>query len=120
MNRKIILCGLLGAAVYAILAQAPLKKVTRAEAMAAIVSKPPAEYPAIAKQLKMEGTVELEATVTEEGAVSQVAIISGNPVLTKAGVEAVKRWKFTPFKEDGKAIKVVAPVSLAFHVGGGQ
>jgi outer membrane biosynthesis protein TonB len=45
-----------------------------------------------------------------------VHIVSGNPVLTKAAVEAVKKWKFTPVMEDGKPARAVAPISLEFKM----
>ena len=94
--------------------QAGVKKVTRAEAMSAATSKVQPEYPVSAKQLKVQGTVELEATVTESGAVESVSIVNGNPILTRAASDAVKKWKFTPFTADGKATKAVAPIQFSF------
>lgn len=95
------------------LAQAVLK-LSRAEATHAIVSKVAPEYPAVARQLKMQGEVEVEAVVSETGQVDAVNIISGNPVLTHAVVEAVKKWKFAPQMMEGKPAKAVAPLSFAF------
>jgi protein TonB len=92
------------------------KKLTKAEALAEIASKSLPEYPAVAKQLKLEGTVEVEAVVAEDGSVEQVNIVSGNPVLTKAAVAAVKKWKFNPIKADGKPTKALAPLSLSFKL----
>jgi protein TonB len=97
------------------LAQEALKKVSKAEALEAATSKSSPEYPPIAKQLKLEGQVELEAEVTEAGAVDKVNIVSGNPVLTRPAVDAVKRWKFRPFQVDGKPARVLAPVSFTFR-----
>jgi protein TonB len=92
------------------------KKVSKAEAMANITSKSAPEYPPVARQLRIEGNVELEATVSETGTVEEVTIVSGNPVLTKPAAEALKRWKFTPFTEGGKPVKALAPVSMAFKL----
>jgi periplasmic protein TonB len=97
-------------------AQDAPKKVTKAEAMNAVVTKVQPAYPAVAKQLRVEGATELEATVSETGAVTAVKIISGNPILTAAAVESVKKWKFKPFTEDGKPIQVVAPLELIFKI----
>jgi len=74
------------------------------------------DYPAIAKQLKIEGAVELEAVVSEGGAVEKVNIVSGNPVLTRPAADALKKWKFAPFTADGKTVKAVVPVSLNFKM----
>jgi protein TonB len=91
-----------------------VKKISKTAAMEAATVKPAADYPAIAKQLKIEGVVEVEVLITEEGAVEKVNIVSGNPVLTKSAAETVKKWKFRGFNEDGKPIKVLAPLSFAF------
>ena len=52
--------------------------------------------------------MELEAVVAESGAVEKVNIVSGNPVLTKAGIEALMKWKFKPVVADGKPVKALA------------
>jgi protein TonB len=103
-------------AVFALSAQDGIKKVTLAEANAAVTSKTAPEYPAIGRQLKIEGRVELEAVVAENGMVEKVNIVSGNPVLTKPAAEAVKHWKFTPFADGGKPCKAIAPLSISFKL----
>jgi protein TonB len=109
----VALVALLGAVA---LAQDAPKKITRTEALSALVTKAQPEYPPIAKQLKIQGTVELEVAVSETGEVTKVDIVSGNAVLTNPAVQAVKRWKFKPFLEDGKPVRVVAPVVLEFKM----
>jgi len=99
-----------------VLAQEPAKKVSNSEANGAAVTKVSPDYPAIAKQLKIQGVVELEAIVSETGAVEKVNIVSGNPVLTKPAVEALKKWKFNPFQADGKAVKVLAQINMSFKL----
>ena len=97
-------------------AQDAPKKVTKTEGLNAVTTKVPPEYPAIARQLKIEGAVELEVMVTEAGAVEKVNIVSGNPVLTRPASDAVKKWKFAPFTAEGKPVKAVVPVSLSFKM----
>ena len=97
-----------------VFAQEGIRKVTRVEAMAAAISKVQPEYPPMARQLNLEGIVELEALVTETGAVEKVNIVSGNPVLTRGSADALKRWKFAPFTTNGKVVKVLAPVTFNF------
>ena len=97
-------------------AQDSPKKVTKAEGLNAVTTKVSPEYPAIAKQLKIEGAVELEAVVAESGVVEKVNIVSGNPVLTRPAADAIKKWKFAPFTADGKTVKALVPVSLSFKL----
>jgi protein TonB len=88
--------------------------VSQAEAMKAATSKAEPEYPAIAKQLHLEGSVQVEAHITESGAVESVKPLTGNAVLMNAALSAMKRWKFTPFTADGKPVRAVADVSFKF------
>lgn len=92
------------------------RKITRAEALSALTTKVQPDYPPMARQLKMQGTVELEVLVSETGEVTKVDIVSGNPVLTAPAVQAVKHWKFKPFMEDGKAVRVLAPIVMDFKL----
>jgi periplasmic protein TonB len=96
-------------------AQEP-KKVSRTEGLNAATTKVQPDYPAMAKQLKIEGAVELEAVVAENGTVEKVNILSGNPVLTRPAVDAVKKWKFAPFTADGKVVKALVPISMSFKM----
>jgi periplasmic protein TonB len=97
-------------------AQGEAKKLSRSEALAAVLSKVQPEYPAIAKQLKVHGVADLEAVVSEDGTVEKVNIVSGNPILTKPAADALKKWKFKPISSDGKPSKALAPVSFAFDL----
>ena len=97
-------------------AQDAPKKITRSEGLNSATTKVQPDYPAIARQLKIEGAVELEALVSESGAVEKVNIVSGNPVLTRPAVDALKKWKFAPFTSDGKTVKALVPVSLNFKM----
>jgi TonB family protein len=100
--------------VWSIGAQDQPKRVSHADALAAALTKVTPEYPMMARQLKISGSVELEANVAEDGTVESVHIVSGNPVLTKPAADAVKKWKFKPFTSDGKPVKAVAQIALAF------
>jgi len=96
-------------------AQEP-KKVTKSEGLAAATLKVQPEYPPTARQLKIEGPVELEAVVAENGTVEKVNILSGNPILTRPAADAVRKWKFTPFTADGKSVKALVPVGMNFKL----
>jgi outer membrane biosynthesis protein TonB len=57
---------LLGAIAWA---QDAPRKITKSEALSALTTKVQPEYPAVARQLKIQGAVELMLLVAENGAV---------------------------------------------------
>ena len=112
---KILGLALMGCLCVSFAQDAP-KKVSKADGLNAVTTKVQPEYPPIAKQLKIEGAVELEAIVAENGTVEKVNILSGNPVLTRPAAEAVKKWKYAPFTSEGKTVRAAVPVSLSFKM----
>jgi protein TonB len=66
--------------------------------------------------MKMEGVVEVKVTISETGRVEESETVSGNPILARAAVDAVRHWKFKPFKDDGKTVKVVTNLSVTFKL----
>jgi len=53
-------------------------------------------YPELAKRLKIDGVVKLEATVNADGKVTAVKTLSGSKALAQAAEDAVSKWKFVP------------------------
>jgi protein TonB len=107
---------LLSAAVIspALRADEPTRRVSEEEAKKAITSKVNPEYPAMARQMRLGGKVQVDAYIDTDGKVEKVQVVNGNALLTSAAVTAVKRWKFSPFTSDGKAYKAVAGFTFNF------
>jgi TonB family protein len=91
-----------------------VKHLSPQESISAAVAKPQPEYPQLAKQLRLEGSVSLNAFVSEDGTVDHVEAVNGNPVLVRSAEEALKHWKFNKQTEDGKPVKFVANVTFNF------
>jgi len=90
------------------------KHLSPAESIAAAASKVQPEVPAVAKQLHLEGVVNLNAFVSEEGNVERVEAVSGNPILSRSAQEALMHWKFNKQTEDGKPVKFIASITFNF------
>lgn len=106
-----------GVLILALAAAAPLAAevhVSMSEATKAAVDKPHPEYSPIARQMRVSGEVVVEATINEKGTVDEVKVVSGNAMLTPSVVTAVKRWKFTPFQENGAPTRAIATLRFAF------
>jgi protein TonB len=90
--------------------------VTQSEAVKNAKDKVQPDYPAMAKQLHLEGAVQVQAHISENGTVEEVKPLTGNAVLMNAAVAALKKWKFTPFTADGKPTRAVADMSFNFKL----
>lgn len=74
------------------------------------------EYPALAKDQRISGTVVLEANVGPDGAVRSVKVISGPQLLVPAAINAVRQWRYAPTLLDGKPIETQVRINLVFHL----
>lgn len=102
-------CGILSAQDTAV-------HLSQSEAMKAAKERPAPEYPAMAKQLRLEGEVQVQAHISEAGTVEDVKPLTGNALLATAAVNAMRRWKFTPVVTDGKARRAVTEVNFSFKL----
>jgi protein TonB len=59
--------------------------------------------------------VSLKATVDKTGKISNVIVLSGNPLLTSAAVDAVKRWRYQPFELNGTPVEVENTITFNFQ-----
>lgn len=73
------------------------------------------EYPALAKQSRIHGTVVVEAIIDEHGNVVQAHAISGHPLLIPAALRAVLQWKYEPTTLNGQPISVILQVLVNFN-----
>lgn len=85
----------------------------------ALIHRVEPEYPEIAKQQGISGTVALEVTVGVDGVVRDVRVISGPKLLIHAALDAVRQWRYAPTLLDGKAIETHVEISLLFHLPNG-
>jgi protein TonB len=83
-------------------------------APAVLISRVDPEYPEPARRAGVEGTVILDATISETGQVMQIAVERGLPLgVTEVAVSAVRRWKYEPARgrngpvASHKAIRIV-------------
>ncbi|MCV6607546.1 MAG: energy transducer TonB [Campylobacterales bacterium] len=75
-------------------------------------------YPRRAKMLKKQGQVTVEFTITERGFVEDPKVVKATPpkIFNQAALSAIKRWKFKPKVEDGKAVSQRAVLSFEFKL----
>jgi TonB family protein len=70
------------------------------ETVRRLKSKVLPEYPKVASQLKLQGKVRIEITISADGHVTNTKVLGGHPVLANSAVAAVKQWLFEPGAKD--------------------
>lgn len=73
-------------------------------------------YPELARQSRLEGQVILQATVTEDGMVRDLKVVSGHPVLARAAQDAVAQWRYQPYRLNGKPVSMLTEIKLEFKL----
>jgi protein TonB len=92
------------------------KRVTLEPEVAAanLITKVNPTYPPLAKLARIQGAVELMATLGTDGRVLNVQLLSGHPLLASAAMAAVKQWVYKPALRDGKPVEVTTRVTISF------
>ena len=81
-----------------------------------LIRKVAPTYPANALRMHIEGSVELLATVSKEGNISHIKVLSGDAQLTRAASEAVKQWKYKPYLLNGEPVDIQTQVTINFRL----
>lgn len=103
-------------AVAGVLPCAAEMRVGQPEALRAVVKKVQPDYNPVARQMRVQGDVEVEARISDSGEVVDVKVLSGNALLTPSVVKAVRDWRFTPFQENGKPSQAIATLRFNFKL----
>ncbi len=73
-------------------------------------------YPSEAMKANIGGEVVLEAVIRADGSVGAVGMLSGNPTLASAAVEAVRQWKYEPFTRNGAPTEASQTIRFKFNL----
>jgi protein TonB len=81
-----------------------------------VIKKTSPSYPTNALRMRIEGSVQLLATISKKGDISSVKIISGDPSLARSAVDAVKQWKYKPYLLDGTPVEIQTQITVNFKL----
>jgi protein TonB len=76
-------------------------------------------YPPLARQARIQGDVILQAEISKEGAIENLRVISGHPMLAPAAIDAVKQWRYKPYFLNGEPVAVETQITVKFSLSGG-
>ncbi len=73
-------------------------------------------YPTLARQMKVQGKVVLEAMIDRDGQIQDLQVVSGPPILAGAAEEAVKKWRFKPHFKGTEAVETQTKITVNFTI----
>jgi protein TonB len=84
-----------------------------------LIKKVQPNYPPLARQARIQGTVLLQAEISKDGTIENLRLISGHPMLAPAAIEAVRQWRYKPYMLNGEPVAVETQVQVNFTLSGG-
>jgi protein TonB len=83
-----------------------------------LVKKVQPDYPPLARQARIQGSVVLHAVISKSGKVEGLQVVSGHPMLTASALQAVKQWQYKPYILNGQPVEVETNVTVNFTLAG--
>lgn len=102
-----------------VLAPPKVVRVSSGVSQGMLVRRVQPDYPPLARQARIQGSVILEATISKDGAIENLRTISGHPMLVPAAINAVKQWKYRPYLLNGEPVEVQTTIQVNFTLSGG-
>jgi len=79
-----------------------------------LIRKVTPQYPPLAKQARVQGTVRFQAIIGKDGTIQNLQLITGHPLLVPAATDAVKQWLYKPTLLNGEPVEVVTQIDVNF------
>jgi len=121
--------GVMGGVLGAIAASAPHDlpraatptrvKVSAGVTTGLLLRKVQPNYPPLAKQARIQGSVVLQAVIGKDGTIQNLRAVSGHPMLIQSAIDAVRQWKYKPYFLNGEPVEVDTQVTVNFTLAGG-
>jgi TonB family protein len=96
----VVMTVVLSLLVSAARAQQPQTRETGRKVVTSVVPT----YPEIARRMQLQGVVKIQALVLPNGKVKSTMVVGGSPVLAKAAVDAVEKWRWQEAPQESKEL----------------
>ena len=71
-------------------------------------------FPALARQTRRSGKVELHALIGADGSVQALSVVSGDPLFVNSALDAVRQWHYRPTYLNGNAVEVDTYITVIY------
>ena len=91
-------------------------KISQGVSEGLVLKKVKPVYPSNAMQMRLQGAVLLQANIGKDGSIVGIRQTSGDPVLGKAAIDAVRQWKYKPYFLNGEPVEVQTQITVNFKL----
>lgn len=110
-----------GSAASALSKPAPVTSAAQRERLSSATTQEAeqpvvASYPLLGAQTKVQGSVLMQALIGADGVIEELHVISGPAILSAAARQAVLKWRFKPYLQNGKPVETQARVTVNFTI----
>jgi TonB family protein len=89
-------------------------RISQGVSQGLLIKRVQPKYPPAALAVRAQGAVQIEATINKEGNVTNLKVLSGDPVLARAALEAVRQWRYKPYYLDGAPVEIETQITVNF------
>jgi protein TonB len=90
------------------------QRVSRGVQDAKLIRRVVPLYPTVALQARVSGVVHLVGIIAKDGTIRNLEVVSGNPLLVRAALDAVRQWVYQPTLLSGEPVEVICPIDVNF------
>ena len=90
-------------------------RISQGVSQGLLIKKVQPVYPAIARQVHRHGSVQLLATIDKSGNIAKVQVLTGDAMLSRSAVDAVKQWKYRPYLLNGSPVEIETQITVVFN-----
>ena len=94
--------------------RAPIRVGAGLSAPPRVIRSVKPEYTAEAMRARLQGTVQVEALIDEQGRVADARVLRSLPSLDEQALAAAKQWEFTPTLVNGEPVPVLLMLEIHF------
>jgi protein TonB len=92
------------------------ERVSEGVAEANLIQKVVPQYPRLAIQARIQGTVRFRAVIGTDGRIQDLQLVAGPPLLIKAAEDSVLLWRYRPTLLNGMPVPVITDISVNFRL----
>jgi periplasmic protein TonB len=76
----------------------------------------PQNYPLLGQQMRVQGSVVLQALIGTDGVIENLRVLTGPSILASAAEQAVREWRFKPIVQNGQPVESQAKITVNFTI----